>query len=148
MGISAAEKSRRIQKITKSQLHQKVTELVERDENRELRKAKINEFEFGLTPSYKKIGKYRSDAYAFTKHNQNPLAGYGNVDLIRSGATVNSLFPIRSGEGYIFDSGNSLWGDLQERYGSNIAGLNQKTFNKIQKDIYAPDLVRYIKSLL
>jgi len=149
MSISAAEWIRRASKINQTVLHQKVTELVERDANRELRKAKINEFEFGYRPSYKKIGNYRSDSYAFIKNNQNPLAGYGYVDLIRTGATVNSLFPIRSGAlGYKFDSGNDLWSTLTGRYGQDIQSLNQKTFNTIQRDIYAPDLVKYIKTLL
>lgn len=119
--------------------------MVETDKNRELRKAKINELEFGLMPDRSKIGSYASDDYALFKNNLNGLAGFGNVDLILTGAWSNSLFPIKKGDGFIFDSSNEKNDGLLEKYGSGIASLNQNTFNKIQKLYYAPELVRYIK---
>jgi len=118
---------------------------VETDKGRELRKAKINELEFGLRPDYKKIGNYRSDSYAFTKNNLNPLAGFGNVDLMLTGAFANSLFPVKSTVGYMFDASDQKKGDLIAKYGMDIMGLSQKSFNKIQKEIYAPEIIRYVK---
>lgn len=120
--------------------------LVETDKGRELRKAKINELEFGLRPDYKKIGNYRSDSYAFRKNNLNPLAGFGNVDLMLTGAFANSLFPIKKTTGFIFESSDSKLGDLISKYGMDIMGLNQKTFDDIQKNIYSVEIIRYIKT--
>lgn len=145
MGISANEMIERLQKITLKDLQKEVQQMVEADKNRELRKAKINELEFGLMPDRSKIGFYASDDYAFYKNNLNGLAGFGNVDLILTGSWSNSLFPIRKGEGFVFDSGNNKHEGLLEKYGNGIASLNQKTFNKIQKLYYAPELVRYVK---
>lgn len=119
-----------------------------RDENQVLKKAKINEFEFGYRPNYRKIGKYRSDAYAQYKSSKNPLAGYGYVDLINTGAFVNSLFVRQSGRGYLFDSGNEKASLLETAYGKDIFGLNQKTFNRIQYEEYYDDVVRMIKKKL
>lgn len=119
--------------------------MVEQDKDRVLRKAKINELEFGLLPDRKKIGQYASDEYAFKKNNLNPLAGMGNVDLILTGAWSNSLFPIKKGSGFVFNSSNDKNNGLLQKYGDGILGLNQKTFDKIQKEVYKPELFKYIR---
>lgn len=130
-------------------MKQTVANLVEADKGQVIRKAKKNELEFGLRPDFKKIGQYRNDDYAFIKNLQNPLAGYGNIDLIRTGAFVNSLFPVRRGNGFIFDSNVDYRDNLIENHGeAPIVGLNQKTFNKIQIDVLAPELRKEIKQIL
>jgi len=114
-----------------------------------LKKAKRNEFEFGLLPDYTKIGEYRSDSYANRKYLKNPLAGYGQVDLINTGAFVNSLFVLPlGGNRYTFDSGNSKAGLLSTAYSKDIFGLNQRTFTKIDKQEYAPKLRQYTIKLI
>jgi len=75
----------------------------------------------------------------------NGLAGFGNVDLILTGAWSNSLFPIKKGDGFFFDSSNDKNSELISKYGLDILGLNQKTFNKIQKEVYARQIVLFIK---
>lgn len=122
--------------------------IVERDENQTLKNLKINEFEFGLRPNYSKIGTYASDSYANKKYSQNALAGYGQVDLIHTGAFVNSLFVKQQGEGFIFDASNDKKDMLGTAYGDDIFGLNQKTFNKYQANDLAPKLVKFIKQQL
>lgn len=147
MGIISVNQARqKLLAITKPMIQQEVVKLVLRDQNQVLKKAKINEFEFGYRPSFKKIGKYRSDAYAQYKSTKNPLAGYGYVDLIDTGAFVNSLFVRQSGNGFLFDSGNDKASLLETAYGRDIFGLNQKTFNTIQKEYYIPDIRKFIKS--
>lgn len=121
---------------------------MEADKGQKIKKAKINEFEFGLRPDYTKIGLYQSDNYAFRKHLLNPLPGLGYIDLIKTGSTVNSLFPVRSGRGFILDSQKDLWKELQGRYGKDIRVINQDTFNKIQVEDYAPDFRKYIKQIM
>lgn len=125
-----------------------MTKLVLRDEGQALKKAKINEFEFGYLPSYRKIGSYKTQSYADYKNGKNPLAGYGYVDLIDTGAFSNSLFVRQSGVGYLFDSGNSNASGLSDKYGKEIFGLNQKTFNKIQIEEYWPIITKFIKSTI
>jgi len=145
MGISAQEMIKRLQTITESELQKKAKDLIEQDKGRNLRKAKINELEFGLNPDRTKIGSYRSDDYAFKKNNKNPLAGFGNVDLILTGAWSNSLFPVVKSNRVIFDSSNSKHDDLLSKYGEGIASLNQNTFNRIAKANYQPELLKLIK---
>lgn len=122
--------------------------IILRDEGQILKKAKINELEFGLKPNREKIGSYRSYDYAQDKNIQNPLAGFGNVDLIRTGAFSNSLFPVRYSGYYLFDSGDSKTADLKRKYGKDIMGLNQNTFNVIQEKIYRHQLAAFIKKQL
>jgi len=124
-----------------------VSKIVIKD-NQELKKQKENEFEFGLRPNYKKIGKYANDDYAYKKNMMNPLAGFNNVDLIFTGAFVNSLFVISKSERrFIFDSGNDKKDNLIERYGEAIMGLNQVWFNKRQSEIYRLVLQQQIKQI-
>lgn len=118
---------------------------MEEDRGQILREAKKNEFEFGLLPSFKKIGRYANEDYAAKKNAQNALAGYGNVDLIRTGAFVNSMFPVRSGRGFIFDASNDKKELLVEKYGKDILGLNQRTFYRIQREYYAEYIAKFIQ---
>lgn len=122
--------------------------IILRDEGQVLKKAKLNELEFGLLPDRKKIGKYRNFDYIEYKHNLNPLAGRGNVDLILTGAFSNSLFTTGRSTRYIFESGDPKADGLIKKYGRDIMGLNQRTFNTIQQTVYKPKLVRFIKQQL
>lgn len=123
-------------------------EIIEKD-RRWLKETKINEFTFGLRPNYKKIGLYASDEYAHKKYLQNPLAGEGNVDLIKTGAFVNSLFVFRkSRNGYLFDSSNTNKDNLIGKYGMDIMGLNKETFEERQKNIYRITLSYEIQKIL
>lgn len=122
-----------------------VTEIVLKD-SQNLRELKESEFESGLRPKSSKIGKYASEGYAKHKNAMNPKAGLGNVDLIYTGAFVNSLFVKPFSKGYIFDSNNSKSGNLIGKYGLDIMGLNQETFNKRQNDFYRFELIKNIKT--
>lgn len=77
----------------------------------------------------------------------NPLAGFGNVDLIYSGSFVSKLFLksySNNPRGYIFDSTDSKTDNLVGKYGLDILGLNQEWFNKRQSEIYRYTLVYQI----
>jgi len=120
--------------------------VVERDKGQQIKKAKINELEQGKRPDGSKIGQYRNPFYAKRKNIMNPRAGLGNVDLILTGAFANSLFPVRRGKStFIFDASNSKAPDLFAKYGEDNRGLNQETFNDIQRDIIAPEVAEFIK---
>jgi len=119
-----------------------------RDEGQLIRRIKENEFEFGQRPNRSKIGRYASTDYAHRKHMMNPLAGKGNVDLTLTGATNRSLFVKQTSTGFIFDANTEQWGLNIKRYGSDIATINQKSFNKVQAGRDAPKLARYINEQL
>lgn len=122
---------------------------MERDKGQVLKKAKIKELEKGLRPDGKQIGLYRNPSYARYKNILNPQAGLGNVDLILTGAFANSLFPVRQSRStFIFDASNSKAGDLFAKYGNENRGLATDTFEDIQRDYIAPELVQYIKEVM
>lgn len=148
MGISAAEYSRRLKKITQPMLQEQVQEIITQQPT-PLKQAKENELLQGIKPDGSKIGKYKNRAYATAKSSQNPKAGFGNVDLIRSGRFVSSLIPYRSGGNKYLFSQNVRYGHfLVNRYGRDNLGLNQDTFNNIQKVHYRPLIVQFIKKQL
>lgn len=102
----------------------------------------------GKRPDGRKIGTYIDKSYSAFKNQINPLAGYGNVDLIVTGQFVNSFFVKPFGLGFIFDATDRKRGNLLGRYGGDIMGLNQEWFNKRQKDIYKNVLSLEISKVL
>jgi hypothetical protein len=103
-----------------------------------------------LRPDNKRIGGYQSGEYANEKNQMNPLAGFGNVDLIYSGAFVSKLFvkPFDANpNGFIFDSSDKKTGSLVVKYGQAIMGLNKVWFNKRQSEIYRLVLQQQIKQI-
>lgn len=146
--ISASEFLKKSQAFLQSgKIKQKVEQLTLSDQNGTIKKAKINEFEFGLRPNFTKIGLYSNDAYAHKKYLMNPLAGYDQVDGILTGNTVGSLFTIKDGDLFKVRA-RFQWANLIKRYGQDLEGLNQKTFEKIQTQEQAPILAKYINEEL
>jgi hypothetical protein len=141
--MSPAEYLRRMQPLlNQSKLEQIVSEIVLSD-NRNLKEAKVNEWEQGLRPDGDKIGVYRSAEYAIFKDQINPRAD-GYVDLLLTRQTANTLFvqSLRNRK-YLF--GMKDYHNLIGRYGLDILGLNQETFEKRQADIYRYTLIYIIK---
>lgn len=115
--------------------------------SKETEQAKKDELKGGKKPNNEIIGKYQSLDYAIFKNAMNPAAGLGNVDLIFTGDFSNRLFPIRVSESkYTFQGADPKTPMLVRKYGDDILGLNQNTFDKLQKEIYADRLIRKIKS--
>lgn len=118
-------------------------------EESNLRNLKEDEFLRGERPDGSIIGIYRNLFYGQQKNRKNPLAGFLHVDLIDTGAFVNSSRLLKQQAGiYRFGFTDSKAPDLLERYGRDIAGLSQETFNKFQIDIIKPRFVRKIKNSL
>lgn len=106
------------------------------------------EFKRGERPNGSIIGVYRSPAYSMFKQRQNPIAG-GDVDLILTGDFINSAFLKRPSSGvYIFGFRDYKARSLFDKYGTDIAGLNQNTFNLFLKEKIQPNFVREIKNRL
>ena len=70
-----------------------------------LRDLKEEEYEQGDIYSDQSTAMYKTEWYAKIKHEQNPRAGKGIVDLINTGAFVNSLrIPKPKGNKYLFEA--------------------------------------------
>lgn len=109
---------------------------------------KENEFKRGDRPNSSIIGTYRSRSYSLLKQRQNPLAG-GDVDLILTGDFINSAYLKRPSAGkYLFGFRDQKARSLFSKYGTDIAGLNQNTFNLFLKEKIQPNFVREIKNRL
>lgn len=140
-----AEMARRLKRISESMLQEEMEDIILTN-TKPLKQAKESEFEQGLNPDGTKIGRYRSPEYAKEKNIMNPIAGFGNVDLIYSGRFVRELYPYRtSGSRYLFANRLDYGRNLIQKYGEGIEGLNNDTFFNLQKNLYAPQLVQFIK---
>lgn len=90
--------------------------------------------------------RYRSKNYEIFKARKNPTAG-GAVDLIVTGQFVDAMYLLKPrGNKYRFGNTDKKRNILKEMYGDNIFGLNQAVFEKFQKEIIAPRLIRKIKT--
>jgi len=110
-----------------------------------LQKIKVNEWEQGLLPDGNIIGYYKDADYAFFKNEINPRAG-GKVDLLLSRNTANSLFVTKAQQGYVFNMRDEH--GLIRKYGIDILGLNQETFNKRQIDVYQYALLYSLRKII
>ena len=94
---------------------------------------KIGEFKKGENPDGSIIGTYKDVEYAIFKQQINPLAN-GNVDLIFEGDFTKGLVLKKEKPSlFTFDSTDSKTEKLVNKYGTQIMGLNQETFNAFQK---------------
>jgi len=145
MGISPSEMIRRLEALI-PKIPDETRRIIERDPN--TISSKYKEFQRGDRPDGSEIGFYGNRNYELFKRNKNPLAG-GSVDLILTGAFTRGLFIERkSNLIYRFDSTDDKTDDLIAKYGMDIMGLNQNEWIRLQRDIHAPLLIRYIKRQL
>jgi hypothetical protein len=86
-------------------------------------------------------------SYAMYKKSINPKS-QGFVDLTLTKAFTNKLYPKKvSNSSFLFDSRDSKATHLFGKYGQDLKGINKDTFNRLQKQVYAPALVMEIKRI-
>jgi len=92
---------------------------------------------------------YASKIYAQEKFKKNQRAGFGNVDLINTGAFIDS-FKLNKPKGnkYLFGATDPKRNILVKDYGIDIMGLNQDVFDKFQKEIIAPRFIKKLKEVI
>lgn len=144
---SFAKLKSRVQKINKiGVLRNQVKAIVLADDN--LPDVKASEFREGMLPDGSRIGFYQNQIYANMKQRMNPKAG-GTVDLMLTGDFIESFFVKSKGKSkFTFDATDEKTKKLKGKYGGEIMGLNQETFNRVQKDVYANQLLNFIAKSL
>jgi len=146
---SAAEMLRRIKGLSQiNTLREMVAEQLVKEEDNLIELKKQQFLEGDIYGSNVK-DTYFSSTYASQKFLQNPLAGFGNVDLIKTGSFIESFQLLKPKEGkYLFGATDPKKGKLVKMYGLDIMGFNQQVFNKFQKDIIAPRFLKQLKKII
>jgi hypothetical protein len=151
---SAAEMFRRLQSVSDiNVLQNMVYEDIKANENI-LKDLKEEEYEMGDIYSNKTNARYKPNVmggfslYAKHKHNLNPIAGEGNVDLINTGSFIRS-FSLNKPKGnkYLFNATDSKKNKLIKKYG-DIMGLDQQTFEDFQVVIIKPLFVEKLRKII
>ena len=145
---SAKEMLNRLKSVSKiTTLREMVYEHIKANEDK-LRDLKYDEYEQGDIFSNHTTLRYKWDWYGNYKYEINPRA-MGNVDLIYTGSFIDS-FKINkpNKNAYLFGATDSKRNELVGRYGIDIMGLNQDTFNSFQKDIIAPLFIQDLQKII
>jgi len=129
-----------IRKLEAYNLVGEVVEILNADK-KILEQANAEQWRKGKRASGAPIGKYKSGKYAFMKNQMNPEAGAGQVDLILTKKTVNSITTDITTDSIVFKLNSDEW-NLKQRYGENILGLNKESKTKFIKEKLLPDLLK------
>lgn len=86
----------------------------------------------------KNIGTYRNKQYASFKKELNSKAGLGNVDLKLTGSFQEGMTMTMNGDDIDVDSTDSKTGDLVNKYGGQIFGLNKGTQSTFVEETLQP----------
>lgn len=81
------------------------------------------------------IGKYQNEDYAIFKHQQNPLAGFGNVDLMLNEDLKNGLFLEERSNMFIIKSRDKKYQMLANKYGEEEFGITTQQMTEIIAEI-------------
>ena len=88
---------------------------------------------------------YKNAKYADDKYGQNPLAGYGNPDLFRTGKFYASFYIRFTEDGWESGSTDDKAAKLEKKYNENggIFGLDDESIQELADKI-GPDIQEYI----
>lgn len=103
---------------------------------------------YSNTSKYYVSGK---EKYYKFKNKLNPKPGLGTVDLLLTGAYIESFGVKRKFNKYNFNATNWKTEKLKDQYNTNgkdILGLKQQKFNQFQKEIIKPRFVRKLQSII
>ena len=89
------------------------------------------------------LGQYASKPYAIYKNEKNSLPGFGFMDLIDTGATIDSLQTEITDDSLVYNL-QSDRNELLDRFGERILGLNYQSRLKLIEFV-SPLLTERIK---
>lgn len=146
--VSAAEMLRRLKSVSKiTTLREMVYDEIKANEHI-LKDLKEEEFEIGDIRSNQTTSRYKGVDYAEQKYEQNPRAGFGIVDLINTGAFIDSFKLNKPKQNkYLWGATDPKRNKLVSKYG-DIMGLNQQTFEDFQIVIIKPLFIKKLKEKL
>jgi len=145
---SAAEMLRRLKSVNDINVLQDMVYVDIKANEDIMRDLKEEEYEQGDIYSNKTTASYKAEWYAKIKHEQNPRAGLGNVDLINYGSFINSfIIPKPKGNRYIFGATDPKKNKLIKKYG-DIMGLKQQTFEDFQVVIIKPLFIDKLQKII
>ena len=148
MGISAKEMSKRLQPLLNIKTLEKLVEIEVRKNEKDLVQYKKGDLLDGDIYGDGTKLNYAWQEYEAEKVKLNPQAN-GNVDLILTGAFINSFYLLDSKNGkYLFDATNSKKDELVGRYGEEIFSMNEKKFQRFLDSYVKDDFVKVLKKQL
>ncbi len=105
-------------------------------EQEEIVRLNTDQMTEGLNADGEQIGEYHSQSYALEKNQQNPKAGFGNVDLYREGNFQGRMYLIATQGEYEISSLDEKTNKLIGKYGEDIFGLKPENKEKAYEIIH------------
>lgn len=102
----------------------------------------------GINSKGKKIGRYRSPAYARLKNQMNPVPGLGTPDLRKTGEFHKDIYTEIRGEDVILDSYNEKTEALAKKYGEVIFGLAKDSKSEFVNEDLRPVFMKNVREKL
>lgn len=146
---SAAEMLRRLQSVNKITVLRDMVydEIIKEEDN--LKFIKEEEYLEGDIYSNGTKTTYAWEDYAQYKNSKNPRAGKGNVDLINTGAFIDSFRLNKPKQNkYLWGATDGKRNALFGMYGQDIMSLNQNSFDKFQIEIIKPRFVEKLRKII
>lgn len=131
-----------IRKLESLVIFQEVQKILQ-DHKAEFAEMNRQQWKEGKRSTGNPIGKYRNGQYAMIKNEINSLPGLGNVDLILTRGTVESITTDITGQSIVFKIGDDSHGVI--RYGENILGLAPENKERVKINIILPELLQSIR---
>lgn len=107
----------------------------------------IDQLKHGLRKDGTKIGRYKNEHYAVQKYIQNPLAGFGNMDWIKTGQLASEIFVDVREEVYVIDSSDIKTANLIEQHGDPFGLTIENKGKLISGGLKASFVQRMIQKL-
>lgn len=137
---------KKLDRLTLQRIEKETEKIIKKDPS--LLNRKKAEFREGKNPDGSDIGDYKSQEYRLFKMAMNPFAD-GHVDLFLTGSTWEKLRVVPLGNGgFVLESTDYKWGKLIEKYGEQIELIDVGTFEQIQKNNYAPQLIERMRQIM
>ena len=89
----------------------------------------------GKKPDGSLIGKYRDFEYADAKEQVNPMAGFGNVDLIDTGNLWRKIEIFKQGDSFEIFSTDSKFNKIADKYGDENFNITDKEEEELINEI-------------
>lgn len=123
------------QETTENNIKKRIGDAIQLNSTELIRLVK-NRLKYGQGVDGGVIGKYQNEEYAMFKHQQNPLAGYGNVDLFLTGSLSDDITVMRKGDKFEIFSTDEKYKDLAKKYGAEQFGLTEDQLQEFLYECY------------